>query len=300
MIDKHNVLAQSFRRVRDLIHDDNRSDFGLRLFRHRCKDPRVYNTQIADEVVALIVGDLSTLDVGRDIIVKKVCGQLTRLHETHTCFIPLQYPLIFPYGEDGYQEDIPIRDCQRYGQSRKRVRISLREFIAFRIQDRKVEFGNIVHSRRLFQQFLVDTYTMIEDQRLSFIRNNQKLIRSDILNGLQEAVNKGETDPSSIGKRIVLPASFTGGMRYMFNNCQDAMAICKRYGYPDLFITITCNVNWPEIHDFVKSRGLTASDRPDIVCRVFKMKLDQMMTDFKKNNFFGKVNAGTQTTFPSF
>jgi len=41
---------------------------------------------------------------------------------------------------------------------------------------------------------------------LSFIRNNQKLIRSDILNGLQEAVNKGEIDPSSISKRIVLPA----------------------------------------------------------------------------------------------
>ena len=133
---------------------------------------------------------------------------------------------------------------------------------------------------------------MIEAQRLSFIRNNQKLIRCDILNGLQEVVNKGETDPSSIGKRIVLPASFTGGMRYMFNNCQDAMAICKRYGYPDLFITITCNVNWPEILDFVKSRGLTTSDRPNIVCRVFKMKLDQMMTNFKKNNFFGKVNAG--------
>jgi len=165
MIDKHNVLAQTFRRVRDFIHDDEQSDFGLRLFRHRFKDPRVYNTPVVDEVAALIVGDLSTLDVGRDIIVKKVSGQLTRLHETHTCFIPLQYPLIFPYGEDGYQEDIPIRDCQKYGQSRKRIHISLREFIAFRIQDRKVEFGNVVNSRRLFQQFLVDTYTMIEAQR---------------------------------------------------------------------------------------------------------------------------------------
>jgi len=84
MTDKHNVLAQSFKRVRDFIHDDDRSDFGLRLFRHRFKDLRVYNTRIADEVAALIVGDLSTLDVGRDIIVKKVCGQLKRLHETHT------------------------------------------------------------------------------------------------------------------------------------------------------------------------------------------------------------------------
>jgi hypothetical protein len=25
------------------------------------------------------------------------------------------------------------------------------------------------------------------------------------------------------------------------------MAICRAYGNPDLFITFTCNVNWPEI-----------------------------------------------------
>jgi len=90
---------------------------------------------------------------------------------------------------------------------------------------------------------VVDCYTMIESQRLSFIRANRKLIRSELLCGLQEAVNRGEIDPSLIGRRVVLPASFTGGMRHMFNNCQDVMAICKKFGYPDLFITITCNVN---------------------------------------------------------
>lgn len=78
----------------------------------------------------------------------------------------------------------------------------------------------------------------------------------------------------------------------MFNNCQDAMAICKHFGYPNLFITITCNANWREIREFVNSRGLTASDQPDIVCRVFKMKLDQLMNDFKKTQVFGQVVAG--------
>ncbi len=282
MIDDNNVLAKTFRRVREFLHDDVNSDFALRLFRHRCKDPRVYNTPTTDEIAALIVGDMSNMEVGRDIIVKKYSGQMYRLHETHTTFIPLQYPLIFPFGEDGYQAQIPIRNFGSKSRERKRSRISLREFIAFRIQERNVEFGNIVHSRRLFQQFLVDAYTMVEAQRLSFIRLNQKTIRCDILQGVQEAMNQGETNSSAIGKRIVLPSSFTGGMRYMFNNCQDAMAICKTFGYPDLFITITCNVNWSEIRNFVTSKGLTVADRSDIVCRVFKMKLDQMMIDFKK------------------
>jgi len=177
------------------------------------------------------------------------------------------------------------------------MRVSLREFIAFRILERDLEFGNIVNARRLLQQFVVACYTMIESQCLSFIRANQKLIRSELLCGLQEAVNRGEIDPSLIGRHIVLPASFTGGMRHMFNNCQDVMAICKKFGYPDLFITITCNVNWSEIRDFLLPKGLSASDRPDIIYRVFKMKLDQMMTDFKKNNFFYNTRTGTYLCF---
>jgi len=177
--------------------------------------------------------------------------------------------------EDGYQEDISIRETYLKSKARVRVRIFLREFIAFRIQQRSSEFGNIVNACQFFQQFLVDYYTMIEAQYLSFTRPNQKLIRYDIL-------KRGETNPSSIGRRTVFPASFTSGTRYMFNNCQDVMAICKKFEYLDLVITITCNVNWSEIRDFVSPRSLSASDKPDIVCRVFKMKLDQMMTDFKK------------------
>jgi len=184
MIDNHNVLAKSFRKVRDLSLQNMKSDFTLRLFRGRNKDPRVYNTPSCDEITALIVGDFANMDVGRHIIVKKCSSELTRLHETHTTFIPLQYPLMFPYGEDGYQEDISIREFHSRSKSRVRVRISFREFIAFRIQQRSIESGNIVNACRLFQQFLVDCYTMVEAQRSSFIRANRKLIRCDILNGL--------------------------------------------------------------------------------------------------------------------
>jgi len=133
---------------------------------------------------------------------------------------------------------------------------------------------------------------MVEAQRLLFIRLNQKTIRYDILQGVQEAINRGETNSFAVGKRIVLPATFTRGMRYMFNNFQDALAICKTFGYLDLFITITYNVNWYEMCDFVTSKGLTVADRPKIVCRVFNMKLDQMMIDFKKDDYFDKFNAG--------
>jgi len=292
MIDANNRLAKNFRKVRDLVEQNVTSDFCLRLLRNRSKDARMHNIPEVDEVAALIVGDTDSIEYGRDIIVRKESGHLERLHETHTSFIPLQYPLIFPYGEDGFSENIKISEKEEANPDRTRTRVAMREYVAFRIQERSVEFGNIVYSKRLFQQYSVDTYTMIESQRLSYIRANQDTIRCDILHGLQDAVTRGETNASSIGRRVILPGSFTGGMRYMFNNCQDAMAVCKRYGYPDLFITITCNSNWREIQDFVKARNLKACDRPDIVCRVFKIKLDQLMDDLRKGELFGKVDAG--------
>ena len=67
MIDTHNVLVKSFRRVRDLSLQHMESDFTLRLFRGRNKDSKVYNTPLCDEIGALIVGDFGNMDVGREI-----------------------------------------------------------------------------------------------------------------------------------------------------------------------------------------------------------------------------------------
>ncbi|XP_057432816.1 uncharacterized protein LOC130725620 [Lotus japonicus] len=252
-------------KVRDHLSSDETSQLSVRLFRARGKDPRTYNMPTADEVAALIVGDFDDMEFGRDVVVKLRDGFLTKIHETHIAFIPLQYPLLFPYGEDGFREDIPISELLR---------------------------NMVLNSRRLFQQFVVDTYTMVEANRLSYLKRNQKTIRADYLNGVAEAIDNEETDPSSVGKRIILPPSFTGGRRYMFNNCQDAMAICKKFGYPDLFITATCNFGWGEIQRFVRHKNLKAEVRPDICVRVFKMKLDNLMSDLKKGKIFGKVDAG--------
>jgi hypothetical protein len=292
MIDAYNPLAKSFRMVRDIVESGVPPTLSLRLFRKRSNDSRMHNTPTSDEVAGSIVGDFEDSDVGRDVVVNDTFLGLKRIHETHVLFLPLQYPLMFPRGENGWEPDIPYRELDPSKPKRSRDRVAIREFMAFRIQERVVEFGTILYAKRLCQQFLVDVYSMIESQRLSYIRDNQDVIRSDILAGIQEAVESGDLRATSVGKSTILPDSFTGGPRYMFNNCQDAMGICKRFGYPDLFITVTCNSNWKEIKDFVTARGLTASDRPDIVCRVFKMKLDEMMSDFKKKEIFGKVIAG--------
>lgn len=50
-----------------------------------------------------------------------------------------------------------------------------------------------------------------------------------------------------MGRRVILSASFTCSPRQMQQLYQDSMAIVRCCGKPDLFITFTCNLNWPKI-----------------------------------------------------
>ncbi|XP_057417171.1 uncharacterized protein LOC130711518 [Lotus japonicus] len=295
MVDQYNRLARLFRRVRDYVERGEAENVALRLFRSCSLDPKTYNLPSVDEVAVLIVGDFDSSDCGRDIILRTKHGQFQRIYENHSSFLPLQYPILFPHGEKGFSEDIDFANLHNVNTDPRRDHISLREWVVFRLFERKFECKRIFLSRRLFQQFVVDCYSMIESQRLYYYRNNQSSIRRHFLEGIEEAMSRGDTCSSTIGSRVYLPASFKGGKRYMFNNCQDAMAISNTYGYPDLFLTMTCNPKWPEIDRHVSALGLTASDRPDLACRVFHMKLNALIIDLKNGDFFGKAIAGTYT-----
>jgi len=97
-------------------------------------------------------------------------------------------------------------------------------------------------------------------------------------------------DLSNVGNISILPSSFKGGPREMWQLYQDAMAIVRYCGKPDLFITMTCNPLWPEITAELFP-GQTAQDRPELVARVFKLKLNALLHDLTKNNVFGRTVA---------
>ncbi|XP_065651177.1 uncharacterized protein LOC136079369 [Hydra vulgaris] len=68
------------------------------------------------------------------------------------------------------------------------------------------------------------------------------------------------------GRVVVLPSTYVGSPRALKENFEDAMAISKKYGKPDLFITFTCNSKWREITENLYP-GQTANNRPDLVIR---------------------------------
>lgn len=172
VLDEHNKLVKKFRIVRDFRAANENIPVSLRLFRNRTHDARTYNVTEIDEVVAFIVGDFDQSENGRDIVVKERDGSLRRIHETHAKYILLEYPLLFPFGEDQYEEHIELNELTETRTVNKHVRVSVHQFVAFRMQERANEDSIVLYGKRLFQQFAVDMYSMIESQRLSFIRNN--------------------------------------------------------------------------------------------------------------------------------
>ncbi|KAL8480867.1 hypothetical protein ACS0TY_027405 [Phlomoides rotata] len=103
----------------------------MRLIEKRTGDGRTQNLPTASEVAALIPGDMDKNMEKRDI----------RISELHPCYAPLQYSLLFPYGEDGYRLGILHSDAE--STARRRTRLSMREFFAFRTHKRSGSKYNI-------------------------------------------------------------------------------------------------------------------------------------------------------------
>lgn len=86
----------------------------------------------------------------------------------------------------------------------------------------------------------------------------------------------------------------------MVMNYQDVMAICRVFGSPDLFVTFTCNSKWQEIAELIRFEdGQQPSNRPDMIARVFNMKVHEFITNIREGRTFGPVLQVKMFPFPT-
>jgi len=291
MLDQYNPLVKKFRQARDLLEQYKGIDISVRIVGAKKGDPIQYEMPHTEELAMLIVGDLSLENYKRDIIVNSTHKGLQRISIYHPAYMALQYPLLFPYGERGFQLGIPYQN-QHGNQRKKRKRssVTIHEYYKYHMHFRSNQPNPFLCYGRLSKQAIVDARAMEDEDRLMYIAKNQDKLRVEYLQGIYYAVEKGLTDSNQIGKRVFLPSSHTGSRRYMIQNYHDGIAISRVYGPPDLFITFTCNPKWPEISVALLEHQY-ANDRPDIIIRVFHMKLQQLLEDIRSGTIFGPVVA---------
>uniref|UniRef100_A0A452YMX3 Helitron helicase-like domain-containing protein n=1 Tax=Aegilops tauschii subsp. strangulata TaxID=200361 RepID=A0A452YMX3_AEGTS len=281
---RENPYSQQFRSLG--AHKENLEEYRIDLNIDQKLDQRRYNRPVSSEVAAIWVE-------GSD---------LANRFNRNGCYDPLSYPLFFPRGELGWHPNIPKhnvpwevaqqprgnRDNDSEGNSR--LCVSVRDYYCYRLKTRPAIFNPILHGARLFQQWGVDMFIKIEGCRLKWIRDHQREIRADLYQGLVDSIAVGEMRASAVGKRIVLPGTHQGSNGDMKRRQMDAMALVQTYGKPDIFLTMTCNPSWEEILNELLP-GQTPQDRPDLVARVFRAKLETMKEMLFKKHILGVVVA---------
>ncbi|KAJ8723199.1 hypothetical protein PYW08_003111 [Mythimna loreyi] len=247
--------------------------------------PGRYNAPTTNEVAVLLVDQECDK---RDIVLRTHDDRLQRISETHRAYDSLQYPLMFCRGEDGYHFAHYNVDPQT-GSPNYNKKTSAMQFYSFLIQLRVNNGSYLHHYRTLFSQFLVDMYAKIETERLVFIRSNQRKLRAENYVHLRDAM-QNDANAQDVGRMVILPSTFTGGPRYMHERTQDAFCYVRKFGRPDLFITITTNPKWFEIKAQLLA-GQASYDRHDLISRVFHLKLKCVMDLLTKAKVFGAVRC---------
>jgi hypothetical protein len=213
----------------------------------------------------------------RNIVVQVKGGRLRSISDGHRMYHALAYPLLFPTGASSWHYDLSFNDRK----------ISLTEYMRFMLMHRDRP-SHIQCCEKLALEFYCDAFAQVEARNLAFHRlasQQAKYVKSSART-IMDQLNSDNAH--IIGTPVVLPSSFPNSPRFYHNLYLDALALPRKFGKPDLFITMTANPQWREIQDAIPP-GSHWKHHQDIVARVFYMKLKAMMDVIVKNKLFGEV-----------
>ena len=267
-----------------LMQQTDLTQYRLQLNFRKGADRRRYNLPTADNELALIIpGDEDAMVNAQQILLRPQGGPLVCISQCDPSFLTLHFPLLMPTGQYSWQPNIPYVS----GTPHSIRHVSLCDYANFHIhpQPLHIETQHFFQAGLLFQELLVHLWAAAKHSCLTWVWEHQKQLRTELYHGVVDALHEG-VDLASIGKKVVLPASFTSGPRFMQRNLQNALALLRKFGGSDLFITFTANAGWREVQEALLLNQ-SAHERPDLIACVFHLKFESRLDDIMKKNIFG-------------
>lgn len=248
------------------------------------------------ELIWRCADDISTMQMGaivsepgssRQIIIQRVDGGIQCIDDGHALYHPLAYPFLFPLGSGGWHERLRVMSVD---QRRDRF-VTLTEWGRYHLMHRSIA-SHLQRCQRLSLEFYCDMWAQVEARNAHFHRSpaQQAKYRAARVAAVEDQLS-ARVPPADIGQPVIrLPSSFVGSARYYQQLYMDAMALPKKFGKPDIFLTMTCNPHWPEIQNALPPNS-HYRHHPDIVARVFMLKLRALIHDIVDAEIFGPVHA---------
>ena len=260
-------------------------------------DLRRYNNPQGDQLAVVFPSDDGAPQGSRDLVVwpRTAAAPIFRISDRNEHVDPLTYALLFPFGTPGWHDHLQHAAAHR---TQHYTRLTAGQFYTHRLMVRDFDAALPHGAGLLLQQYILDGYCRAEAMRMAWFRQHQRQLRSEVHDELYAYVHNADVDGSddagtaTPGVPIILPSSYAGSPRNMYQLYLDAMAIVRKCGRPAYFITFTANPQWPEIRDHLLP-GQQPGDRPDLVARVFQMRLKALLQDLTQHNWLGEAVAWT-------
>ena len=94
--------------------------------------------------------------------------------------MPLHFTLLFIDGTPGWDQHLK--------QINEKDRITPRQFVVYHLKVRKTGSDFLLLAGRLFQEWILNAWVTCENQKLNWMRLNQKTLRAETFKNIQEAV----------------------------------------------------------------------------------------------------------------
>lgn len=163
-------------------------------------------------------------------------GKTTTVDFLDKDYFPLTYPLLFPHGGVcGWHPNL---------KSTTGHKISLIQWVTQLLltEPRFEKLGPLVN------EFLIDVFSCIEDQRLSFHAYNQDKYKTSVHHASASArIPRPRRDKAVGADRVIIPSSFTQGFSDQAKKLTEALALVRHFGAASYFVTFTCNTVSPDL-----------------------------------------------------
>ncbi|PWA51514.1 helitron helicase-like domain-containing protein [Artemisia annua] len=172
----HNALVHLFRTAKDKLREADIPEFQIRLF--GVVGGNQYELPTADTIGSIVYDGGPETMTDYDVVIQR-----------HS------------------------REAESGSDMEEQKRMTMKAYYAYQLCDRVGRHSLITRAGRLFQQYAVNAYCVIEQSRTDFIRRKQNDIRSEYLSGIYDAITRGDQDgptqetPTDVPNITYLPSS---------------------------------------------------------------------------------------------
>ena len=111
--------------------------------------------------------------------------------------------------------------------------MTLRQYYKFLLHKRRSEdtyciCNSILQGQKLMMEFFVMAFLREQNQKLRWIKDNQKKLRAETYITLRENVQTESETGNQHGKRVILPASYYGSARWYREKTLNLWQLCAK------------------------------------------------------------------------